>query len=230
MANFTAPLIVLLDRSVDRIRDIIAKDGLTILQSTLREFGFEDSEYLKDYKLYAHVSGDEVIYEIALSVGAIEEETDLSEKVTKARNSSMDSLDNKFEEASVRSFGLSKDGGVVRMPGMRDKRKSNHNARIVRDKRRSSNDVRMTSKTREFGHKAAQAAPRSRGAPRSMDVDKSGKLKLTFTRQLKKTKSEFKYPEKDFEGIMKKFVERIQDAVAKRFIPELEKTLSRYYK
>jgi len=230
MANFTAPLMVLLERSVDSIRDIIAKDGLAILQSTLRESGFEDSEYLKDYVLYAHVSGDEVVYEISLSVDAVGEETDLSEEVVRTRNSAMDALDNKFEEASVKSFGLSKDGSVFRVARMRDKRKSHHDAKTIRKKRKSSHDVKSTSKTREFEHKAASASPRSRGAPRSMDVDKSGKLKLTFTRQLKKTKSDFKYPEKDFEGIMKKFIEGIQDAITKRFVPELEKTLSKYYK
>jgi hypothetical protein len=228
VADFTTALMAQLQRAEDSVRDIIAKDGLELLRSILQSSGFEDSEYLKDYKLYAHVGSKEIIYEIVLSIGALED-TDLSDEVMASRKKAMDALENKYEEAVVKSYGLSGDGRVHRIASLRDKRRRSHDSKKPsRDTKRKSHDTTHGAESREFGHKAAAAAPRGLGAPRSMEVGRSGKLKISFTRKLRNTNSGVKYPEKGFEGIMKKFLDGMQDIVSQKFIPELERILSRY--
>lgn len=228
MTDIATSLIVQLERSVDSIRDIIAKDGLRLLQSILRESGFEDSEYLKDYELNAIVNDDEIVYEILIPIDSVEE-TDLSRQVMAARKIAIDSIDKKFEEAAVRVYGLSKDNRVHRISSMRDKRKQSRDTKIPsHDTKKKSRDTRLRSNVREFEHKIAAAAPRGVGAPRSMEVGKSGKLNISFTRRMKNTSSGFKYPKKDFEGIMGKFLDGMQDLIAEKFVPELSKILSKY--
>jgi len=229
MTDFTTSLMTQLQRSADSVRDAIAKEGLQLLQSVLRSSGFEDSEYLKNYELHAHISGEEIIYEISLPIDSIEE-TDLSNEVEASRKDAMDALEKKYQESIVKSYGLSGDGQVFRIASLRDKRKKSHDTKkMSHDTKKRSHDTTHGSESREFGHKAAAAAPRSLGAPRSMEVGRSGKLKISFTRSLRKTGSGVKYPAKDFEGIMKKFIDGMQDIIYKKFVPEIEKILSRYH-
>jgi len=227
MTDITTSLMVQLQRSVDSIRDTIAKDGLRLLKSVLSEAGFDDSEFLDDYELQAIVNDDEIVYEILLSVDSLEE-TDLSKQVMDSRKTAMDSIDEKFEEATVRRYGLSKDNKIHRISSMHDARNKSHDTKKrSQDTKKKSRDTQIRSSTREFNHKIAAAAPRSLGAPRSMEVGKSGKLNISFTRKLKTTNSGIKYPEKDFEGLMKKFLDGLQDIIYENFVPELKKILSR---
>jgi len=229
MSDVTTALMARLQRSLDAVSDGIAKDGLQLLRRVLEDAGFGKSEFLKDYDLYAHKSGSgEIVFEISLTVEALES-NDESDEVAAYRKEAMESMENKFEEAAVKSFGLSKDGEVHRVSTLRDKRvQSRDTKRNSHDSRRKSHDTTKGSSAREFEHKAAAASPRALGAPRSMQVGRSGKLKLSFTRKLTKVSSGYQYPQGDFEGIMKKFVDGMQDVVARRFVPELEKILSGY--
>jgi len=228
MVDISTSLVAQLERSVDAVLDIIAKDGLQLLQSILRE-EFGKSEHLKNYEIFAHVSDGEIEYEIALSPESVEE-TDQSEEVTEIRKEAMEAFDKKHEEAIVKTFGVSEDNQVYRISSLRDKRKKSQDTKkSSHDTKKKSRSINRGSKAREFEHKAYASAPRSSGAPRSMEVGKSGKLKINFTRKLRNTRSGVQYPNKDFEGIMKKFVDGMQTIIAEEFIPGLEKIMSRYF-
>jgi hypothetical protein len=229
MADISTALMTQLERSCDRVSEMMASDGLKLLQKVLREAGFDKSDYLKDYEIYAHTSGRETVFEIVLSVDSVEE-TDLSDEVAEYRKMAEEMVNKKFEEAAVKSFGLSSDGQVHRIASLRDvRRKSQDTKKLSGDTKIRHRDTKRGSESREFDHKAAAAAPRSLGAPRSMQIGRSGKLKLGFTRRLKATPSGYRYPGKDFEGIMKKFVDGMREVIGKRFIPEFEKIFSGYY-
>jgi hypothetical protein len=225
-----------LQRSVASVSDAIAKDGLELLRSVLEESGFGKSEHLKDYELYAHTDGSEIVFEILLSTDSVEggaaegsDEDDMSEEVARYRVAAMEAMEAKFEEAAVKSFGLSSDGAVRRISTLRDKRHTSRDTKKPsRDTKKKSRDTKRGSEVREFEHKAAAAAPRAVGAPRSMHVGRSGKLKISFTRKLRKTAEATHYPQGSYEGIMGEFVDGMKDIVAQRFIPELEKILSGY--
>lgn len=228
MVDISTSLVAQLERSVDAVLDAIAKDGLKLLQVILRE-EFGKSEHLKNYEVFAYVSDGEISYEIVLSPGSVEE-TDLSESVTEIRKETMEAFDTKYEEAAVKTFGISKDNQVYRISSLRDKRKKSQDTKkSPRDARTKSRSINRGSDAREFEHKAHASSPRSLGAPRSMEVGKSGKLSINFTRKLRNTKSGVKYPGKDFEGIMKKFVEGMQDIIVDKFMPGLETIISRYF-
>ena len=217
---------VQLQRSIDSIRDTIAKDGLRLLKSVLTEYGFDDSEFLKDYEIHAVVNDDEITYEILLSINSVEE-TDLPKQDTDEKTTTKNT-DEKSEEATARKYGISKDNKVYRISQMHDARnKSYDTKKRSHDTKKRSRDTQIRSSDRKLSHEMAASAPRSLGAPRSMKVSKSGKLNISFTRELKTTNSGSKYPEKDFEGLMKKFLDGIQDVISKNFIPELKKILSR---
>lgn len=237
MSDLATALMSRLQRSVASVSDAIAKDGLELLRSVLEESGFGRSEHLKDYELYAHSDGSEIVFEILLSVDSVEggaagsdDENDMSDEVAAYRVAAMEAMEAKFEEAAVKSFGLSRDGSVHRISSLRDKRHTSRDTKKPsRDTKRKSRDTKRGAEVREFEHKAAAAAPRSLGAPRSMDVGRSGKLRISFTRKLRKTASgETHYPQGSYDGIMGKFVDGMKDIVAQRFIPELEKILSGY--
>ena len=232
MSDITTALVAVLQRSVISISDDIAKDGLKLLKTVLEDAGFGKSEYLKDYELFAHSSGQEITFEISLSIDAVEdEESDSSDELEldQYKQQVIDALDKQLERSAINSFGISIDGQTHKISRMRNIRSSSHDARkSSHDARKSSHGAARGADSREYEHEAAAAAPRSLFAPRSMEIDRSGKLKLSFTRKIRKTMSGHIHPKGNYDGLMNKFIDGMKSVIAKRFIPELSKILSRY--
>lgn len=201
-------------RAVDAVIDEIAKDGVRILKGVVDSAGFGESEYLKNYDVFAHVDGGEILFEIVIDASALElKDKHAQEIVEGARPAAV--------SAAARTYGMGA-GGVQRQIGRRDARKgSEQRTGRVRDARTPARDARKTSGLRLLGHEM------SAHMPRSANVTRSGKLSVFFRRSLREGTSEIKYPRGKLQGLIQEFVDKLADAVADKFAPELEKMLKR---
>jgi hypothetical protein len=207
--NYATQLNTVVDRILDNIVDNIAKDGLVLLKKVLDSSGFADSEYLKDYEVYAHVTGHSITFEILLDTSAIDEIE--QEKSEEAKEKAEKIKEKKIERAS-RSYGIVKTG-PARVLGVRDARSPAIDART---------DNRKNSKDRLVEHEIALVAPRG------LSVKRNGKVSLKLKRTARETDTEFIYPKRDPEGIIKEFLDKLSDITKKNFLPELEKAISKY--
>lgn len=211
--DYTTTLSVLARRAMEAVIDSIAKDGLIALKRILDESGFSDSQYLKDYSVYAHVQGDVVEFEILVSAESIEESPEVQKEMEQARKEAQEGI----EEEAVRTYGL--DGkSPVRIIGKNDARTP------ALDARTPARDVRKNAHDRLVEHEVAMRAPRS------MSVNRKGKLSLRFNRSIRETSRGFEYPSKKSEGIVSNITTSITDVVTKKFVPELEKIILRIIK
>ena len=226
MTDITTSLTAQLQRAVEAVADTIAKDGLMALKRVLDGAGFAKSPYLKDYQTYAHVTADGIVFEILLNLEAVDiDKKVLQEAAQKATEA--------FENASERTYQVISRGGFNRVARMKDNRRSIPNA-LNRPKRTKSNlkqwgdqgYVRNRFKDsgqRKTDHKLALSAPRD------MNINREGRLSVSFQRQTKTTKSgEIHFPQGKFQGLVKKFMDELKQVVLSSFIPELEKIMRNY--
>ncbi len=216
MTDYTTTIATQLNRIVDSLVDEIANDGLQILKKILDSSGFAKSEYLKDYEIYAHVDVHEITFEILVNLEAIEMDEEVQERI----QSEQKKIQERLESKAIRTYGMSKHGNTRRIVGQRDAKKPTQDAR--RPARRRTGGLK-TADNRLEEHEVALRAPRS------IRVNREGKLSLSFKRSLRENKQtgEIIYPKEKFDGIMNDFINQIQDLIADKFIPELGKFIER---
>lgn len=217
--SITTSLEAALKRATANIMDDIAVEGLQALRRILEEANFSDSEFLNGYRLFVHVSDSEVVYEILLSGDAFADEDQVQEEAE---------FDEKEAQRQAllkayRTYGLTRDSRPIRYSQMRDKRKPAKDARKpAKDARTPARDARKGAAQRLEEHEIALQSPRS------LDVDKLGKLRLNFKRSVRQTTEGMQYPQKSYDGLIGKFVEELKLVIQSSFTPVLETVIARY--
>jgi hypothetical protein len=216
MADITTTLNAALQRAVNNVADNIAKEGIQAFKNTLDESGLSDSPELKDYEVQAHVSGDEVTFELIVN----------SESVIPVDDNARQALEGMQQQIQIlkaiasRTYGMSKRGGVQRLIGRRDGRRDARTP--TKEATKPTKSTLKTSSDRAVDHEAMAKSPRS------MSVE-ANKLIISFRRSTKQTmKDKFVMPRKEFEGIPDVFLQKLKTIIAKRLNPELDKILKRY--
>lgn len=222
MADFATSLNAMLLRAVESVVDLVAVDGVVALRKVLDESGFAKSEYLRDYEVYAHVQGQVVTFEILITAEAV----DMQDPATK------EAVDQNAEEDTdrepgTRTYGMTPTRRPGRLVGRYDARRDARTP--ARDARR---DVRQPARTVKSALKTAQIRliehEMALVAPRSMKVNRQGKVSLRMSRSVEETpEGQVRMPQGEFQGVIGKFVESLKDIIANRFAPELEKILAR---
>ena len=213
-------LSVQLDRVVDSIQDGIAQDGLVVLKKVLDRSGFGKSKHLKNYEVYSHVRPESIVFEILLEFSALDIDME------KIREDSERTAKN-WEKASKRIYTIISRGGFNRVARMKDNRRPIPSA-LNRPKRTKSKMLEWGSGARNAATNAndrQRAHSIAMGAPRDMHVNREGKLSIQFARQTRTTKSGIHFPQGQFQGIMKEFIDELKNVIAEKFVPELEKIL-----
>ena len=206
--DIATTLTATIDRAVERIVDGVASDGLKALKSVLDSAGFPKSEYLKNYEVFAHVSGTEVTFEILLDVEAVEPEDEITRKAMEEQKQQLEQI----QQRASRTYRMTS-RGVQRLEDAR---------RPARDARRPARDARKTASHRLAEHEIALHAPRS------ARITRTGKLAVALKRSIRTAEKETKFPEGKFQGIIGKFVDEIGSVIADRFLPELRDIVQRH--
>lgn len=224
MASIATTLTAALLRSVDNVVDAIALDGVTALKRVLDENGFAENEALRDYEVYSHVSGREITFEILIPAEAFDiEDAQTREAVEQARQQAEEAA----HTPGVRTYGFQPTSRPGRLTGRRDAR---------RDARKSTwdarRDARKPPKTLVSRKKTAQARliehEIALHAPRSVQVNRQGKLSLRMSRMVEDTpEGGVRMPKGQFQGVIGKFMEKLETVIAEQFTAELSKLLAR---
>lgn len=220
MVDIATPLFTAFQRAADSVVDTIAKEGLKALKRTLDAAKFGESKYLKDFDVYAHVSGNEIEFEIVLDIQAVEPADDMTRRAMEDDEVAEEEI---LRQEAARTYGWHMRGPRrlrdTRKP-IRDVRQSSHDAR------RRVQDTRKTSRHRLMKHEIALRNPRS------ADVTPEGKLSVSLKRTTRETerkgKTETRLPQGDFQGIVKQFMKQLQGVIARNFDAELQKIVTRY--
>jgi hypothetical protein len=213
MVDIATTLDAMVRRAVEAVIDDIAKDGLRALRSVLDRAGFSKSEYLRDYEVYAHVSGGEITFEIVLDVEAVVPEDTATQQAMEEQEQKAEEM----EQEAEKTFHLSrKTRRVGRLRGLHDARRG------AKDARSGAKDARKTAGDRLTEHELARLAPRS------ARITRTGKLSVALKRSIRETEKEVKFPEGKFQGILGDFVDELKDVVFDKFAPELQKIVERY--
>lgn len=222
----------MLEEAVLSTIDSIAVEGLTALKRILDESGFADSPNLKDYEVTASVSKDSVEFELLIDFEGLDE--DSKRKMRKENEEVFDRHANEVKGRSeardfVKTYTMSpRTKRPERIVGMRDARRPpREGRRFQRDARkipydRHRTDASKTSGQRYVEHEFAATAPRG------LDVDDSGKLRIALHREIRNTKKGVIFPKGDYQGIVKKFVEQIEQIMEEKFVPELESIIMQH--
>jgi hypothetical protein len=220
VTDYSTSLAALARQAMDSVIDAIAKDGLVALKRVLDESGFAQSDELDGYSVAAHVlDGDVVEFEILVPVDAVERTPEVDEELLKAAKAAQKAAEDQVRRAMARSYTLDQ-GRPVRLGSYDARKPVNH----IHDARKRAKDARLTSKGRLLRHDLALHAPRS------MSLNREGKVSLRFNRSVRETSRGFEYPKRGFDGIMEKLTAKIQEVVSKNFVPELELIISRTLK
>jgi hypothetical protein len=228
MADVTTSLTTALERAVDNIVDGIAQQGIQVLRRVLDGSGFRDSPYLKNYQLYSHVTGQDILFEIVLDNEAV---VPLDDTALKDMNEEISGLMSDFQTKAkqanlqkvARTYGLT-DTGSQLIFGRRDARKA------PRDARKPARDARKPARPRLKGSEDRFAEHQiMMYKPRGMEIDKTGKLALSF-RRATRTTSKFKFvmPQGPLSGIPSDFINQLKTVVAQQFSAELSPLIERY--
>lgn len=225
-----------LEGVVDDMMDDVAVQGLTALKRILDDSGFADSPFLKNYEMSASVGNGEVEFEILLDSEAVDEES--RRKMRKETETTYKNNTRKVSNRSgkdgakefVKTYTMSSKGRPERIVGMRDGRRHKKDGRTFqRDMRKISSDRLKPDALKTSGERYVEHEL-SATAPRGMDVDESGKLRIAIHREIRNTKKKVIFPQGDYQGIVKKFVDEMVDMIETRFAPELEKILAESFK
>jgi hypothetical protein len=229
VSEFATSLVVQLQRAVEAVTDEVAKDGLTALKRVLDEAGFSKSSYLKDYEVFAHVGSGGITFEILLRLESVDID---SKKVEEAAAKATEA----FEQASDRTYQVISRGGFNRVARVRDIRRPVPSA-LNRPKRTKTNLKQWGPSSSKYGPRDAFKGPNERktdhklamSMPRDMNINREGRLSVSFQRQTRTTKSgDIHFPQGKFQGLVKKFVNELKTVVLENFAPELEKILKNY--
>ena len=213
------------------VRESIAKEGLVALKNLLDSEGFADSPYLKDYEIYSEINEDVINYVIELNEKAFSDEFK-----RKMRKETEDKF--KKESKKVEGRGEAKDfrktymlgptGRPERIEGSYDARKK------LREKRRFAKDARTISDDRRKTKTPLTSSERyvdhefNATAPRSMEVEEDGKLRITMQREIRNTEKKVIFPKGQYQGIIKKFLDELTEMMEDKFNQELNSIISRY--
>jgi hypothetical protein len=210
MSGFSSNLNSALNRLVNRSLERVAKSGALALRSILNESGFSKSEHLKNYEIFVHISGRYITYEIILDIDSVEFEEENKEELVNKQNKAIEEVINKNNTKSykITSRGVQKRSDA-RTP--------------ARDARTPARDARTTSSDRLIMKEVRNSLPRS------MEISKSGKLSLSFSRSLREVeregKTEMGFPDGKFGGIVKKFMDRLKKIILEEWSQEFSKVL-----
>jgi hypothetical protein len=213
--DISTTLSTYLDRVVEDMVHGIAKDGLVLLKRVLDEAGFAKSPYLKDYEVYAHVIGDVVAFEILLDIESVVAADALTQAAIDASQDEADQTD----AAASASYGLGASGPqriVGKTNALRDAR------RPARDLRRPARDVRETALDRLVKKEIANVTPRS------MNVDREGRLSVALKRSTRAVAEETVMPQGEFQGIVGTFLSELTSIISGQFAPGLAGIIGRY--
>jgi len=210
MADLATTVHAFLQRATKSVLDDVATDGLKVLRQVIHDAGFDKSEYLKNYELYAHVGRDSVTFEIVLDIEAVLPEDEATKKAMEQQQLEAEQA----EEKAAKTYHLSLKTQNVRM--LKDKRVP------AKDKRKPARDVRKNAQDRLVEHELA------RFAPRSARVTRSGKLSVALRRSVRETEQEVVFPQGKFDGIVQKFLDNLERVVLEKFVPKLRELVQRY--
>lgn len=226
MADYTTSLSALLDRAVDAIRDDIAKEGLVALKSSLDSAGFGKYEGLKNYEVFAHVSGDEIVFEIQVEFDSLDEDTQKQVKEQAKEEAKQRADDMELIRKTAKSYATSGVGGMTRrIVGRRNAKNPAADARKkIHDARRPAHEVQEATKGSDERLAEHEFSLR---APRGMSITKTGKLSVVMQKTVQETERGFRMPQGDFQGILGDFMKRLEKVIVQNFAPELEKILAR---
>lgn len=197
------------------------------------ESGFADSEYLKDYQVYAHINSESVEFEILISVEGVEDNSkkvlqDESRRKMRKETSAIyqkHSRDVKSKSEAkkfVRTYTLSPKGRPERIVGSRDGRTHAKDARkFQKDGRKTSYDRSRKSPLKNSGERYVEHEFAAT-SPRGLDVDLDGKLRISLQREIRNTSRKVIFPQGSYQGIVKNFVNEIKKLIEEKFTPELE--------
>lgn len=207
-ADITTSLTAMLDRLVDDIVDTIAKQGLALLKKILDEAGFQKSPYLKDYEVYAHVTGNVITFEILLDVEAVVPADEVTKKAIQ------DSAEQAAaaEQIADSSYAMGP-SGPQRIVGPHNAKRDAR--RPARDMRKPARDARTTSVDRLIMKEVANVSPRS------AKVTRDGRLSVALKRAATVVGEEIVMPQNEFQGIIGKFISEISTLVSSSFAPGL---------
>lgn len=224
MPDVATTLTTALLRAVDNVVDAIALDGVSVLKRVLDENGFAQNEMLRDYEVYAHVSGREITFEILVPADAFDtEDAQTREAVERARQQAEEAA----HTPGVRTYGFQPTSRPGRLTGRRDARRDAR--KTVHDAR---SDARRPPKTLVSRKKTAQARliehEIALHAPRSVQVNRDGKLSLRMSRMVEDTpEGGVRMPKGQFQGVIGQFMEKLGSVIAEQFSAELQKVLVR---
>jgi hypothetical protein len=211
------------------IYEPIAVKGLLALKKILDESGFSDSEYLKDYQVYAHLADDAVMFEINIDAEGLSDDSTTDEAPrgynrpeTSAKDKKKASLVQSKSQAKgyVKSYFIGRNNRPERINGRYDARKPlQDKLKMPRDARKISSDRTRNSNVKNSGQRYVEHELEAT-APRGMEVvDK--KLRVSVQRTVRNTKFVQKHPKGDFQGIMSKFIDQINQLIAEEFTPAI---------
>jgi hypothetical protein len=221
MPDVTTSLNALLKRAASKSVDGIAKEGLKSLKSVLDSSGFASSPYLKNYEVFAHVTGGKVTFEIKLNADAVKPADVTAEKDMKQQQETQNNL-NEIKDIASRKYGLTERGTQkIYNDSRRNALKSTKSAlKAQKSALKPTKSGTKVAEERLIGHEIAYHAPRS------MDLTKDGKLAISFRRSIRQTaSSDFHYPKGKFSGIPDKFMKNLQKVVMSKFQPHLVKIM-----
>lgn len=212
MSDITTTLYTAMHRAARNVLHDIAKVGVVSLKKVLDKAGFSKSEYLKNYQVFSHVYGEEVIFEILVDFDAIQADDDATKKALEDNQQKLESVDASYGVKSGRAYTAVRDG-----------RKPAYDARTpAKDARTPAKDARKTSQDRLLGHEIALHAPRS------ARITREGKLSVTLQRSVRETKNQVHLPQGQFEGVMKDVMDKLSSILLDAFLPELQKIVDNY--
>lgn len=212
MADVTTAIVAAAKRAVESVIDEVAKSGLVVLRNVLDQAGFRDSEYLKNYEVYAHVSGDVITFEILLDVEAVVPEDEAT--AAAMRDSMLEA------EQVATTYGMTAEG-PRRITGMSDHRRDAR--RPSRDARRPLRDARTNARDRLVRKEIANVRPRS------VKVDRTGRLSVALRRSVRETEESVTFPQDVFQGILGQFMKRLQKEIREKFVPEISDIVRRSF-
>lgn len=221
MVDIATTLWAAMNRAVESSVDQIAKEGLIVLKQTLDSAGLPNSEFLKNYKIFAHVYGDTVEFEIILDEDAITPMNEASAKdieAAKKQAKKEAETERKLKERA-RTYGWGGHGPrrlVTKNKPAKDARKP------ARDARKPMKSGRKTAEMRTLEHEVALRMPRS------ARVTSEGKLSISTRRTIQKTRTGMQLPQGDHQGIIAKFMDQLMGVLTDTFVPKLTEIMYKY--
>ncbi len=238
--GFESAMTSMMEEAAESVIEAIAAEGLVALKSVLDASGFADSEHLKDYEVIANVMRGSVEYEIIVKLEALASTATESlregERVQKpTRESPRAAYMKRISEIAsagearelVKTYALTKHGKPLRLDGPHDARKPSKDARRHQRDARTGSDRRAKPEARKGSGARLLEHTMAAYAPRGMDVDDDGIIRIAFQREVRTTGKSFIMPQGSYQGIVKDFVDKIRALVENEFTAQFDQILER---